>query len=96
MRLSKDHRKLLVSLAHGSTLKVHRDMHGAKVYKLHPLHKASAEMIPTATVEHLRKHKLIDSNMKFPAAVYLLTGRGATIAARLSNASISPLGPRNY
>jgi hypothetical protein len=96
MLLFEAHRKLLISLAQGSTLKVHRDMHGAKVYKLHALHDALAEMIPAATVDHLRKHKLIDSNMKFPAAVYLLTDKGAALAARLGNSSVAPLGPHNF
>jgi len=96
MRFSEDHRKLLFSMAQGSTLKVHRDMHGAKVYKLHPLNEMPAEVIPAAIVEHLRQHKLIDSNMKFPAAVYLLTDKGAIIVAGMLDASTSPLRPRNY
>jgi hypothetical protein len=96
MHLPEAHRKLLVSLARGSTLKVHRDMHGTKVYKLHPLDRAPAEVIPAAIVDHLRNHKLIDSNMKFPAAVYLLTDTGAAIALRLAGASHPPLGSRKY
>lgn len=62
----------------GATLKVHRDLDGAKTHTLQPL-AGPAEPVDRAAVEHLARHGLIASNMKFPAATYVLTERGIAV-----------------
>jgi len=84
LRLSEAHKQLLSALARGSRLQDHRDLDGGKVYKLHALDDASEVLIAASSVAYLQRHKLIESNMKFPAATYLLTDRGAAIAATLT------------
>ena len=70
-------------MATGDVLKVHRDIEGAKVYKLHPL-DGSERVIATSTVEYLHDHGLIDSNKKFPAATFWLTDKGRLLVDKLS------------
>jgi uncharacterized protein YjhX (UPF0386 family) len=96
MWLSEKQRRVLGALAQGSTLKVHRDVDGRKVYKLHALAGAPVEMVAEAVVQVLQRRGLIDSNMKFPAAVYLLTDAGAQVAVRLTDNQVRPVGPQNY
>lgn len=96
MWLSSEHRKVLHSLVSGSTLKAHRTLDGDKVYKLHPLTDDPPTVIADPVVDYLRKHKLIDSNMKFPAAVYLLTDKGATLAATLLATTTLPITTKHY
>jgi hypothetical protein len=95
-KLSAEQTQLLRALAQGSTLKVHRDLDGGKIYKLHPLDHAPATVIDDAVVAALRKQGLIESNMKFPASVLLLTDKGTQHAASLLGVQVSPVGPRNY
>jgi hypothetical protein len=57
---------------------------GTKIYQLHPL-EGNPETVNRAAVDHLKEHGLIDSNKKFPAATYLLTPKGQTIAAHLES-----------
>ncbi len=64
----------------GATLKAHRTVDGTKTHMLHPL-DGPAEPVDRAAVETLKQHGLIASNMKFPAATYVLTERGVTAAA---------------
>jgi hypothetical protein len=64
----------------GAALKVHRDLDGRKTHLLHPL---DSDPLPVAAelVESLRSLGLIQSNLKFPAATYVLTDRAlATIS----------------
>jgi hypothetical protein len=96
MWLSSEHRSVLQSLASGSTLKAHRTLDGAKVYKLHPLTDDPPTLIADPVVEYLRKHRLIDSNMKFPAAVYLLTDKGAALAVTLLATTTLPITTKLY
>ncbi len=56
----------------GATLKAHRDLEGHKTHLLHPLH-GEPSPIPAELVESLRVLGLIQSNLKFPAATYVLT-----------------------
>jgi len=69
-------RHVLLSLAAGWTLKVHRTLDGDKQYLLHPLDDAPARDVSPGAVEALRSEGLVDSNKKFPAATYLLTDKG--------------------
>ena len=75
MRLSAAQQRVLLAMANQSTLKSHRDIEGNKMYRLHTLDGAS-EDIPAALVEALCDKGLIDSNKKFPASTYWLTGLG--------------------
>jgi hypothetical protein len=58
----------------GATLKVHRDLDGHKAHLLHPL-AGEPTPVPSELVESLRNLGLIQSNLKFPAATYVLTDR---------------------
>jgi uncharacterized protein YjhX (UPF0386 family) len=96
MKLSKAEQHLLQALAQGATLKAHRTMDGAKVHKLHLLGVESPVVITEATVTSLKGQGLIESNMKFPAATYLLTDKGVQVATGLLEVVDIPLGPRKY
>jgi hypothetical protein len=96
MRLSALHKRILYELACGSRLQDHRNLDGDKVYQLHPLDHAPAEIVVEATVEYLKRHKLIESNMKFPSATYLLTDKGAALAASLTATRTLSIHSRNY
>ncbi len=76
MRLTSDQRRILRAMHDGATLKAHRTLDGEKVHRLHPL-AGEPEPVDAALVESLRELGLIQSNLKFPAATYLLTERGA-------------------
>lgn len=75
MRLTAAHRQLLRAMADGRTLKAHRYLDGSKEYRLHDTQQQS-DIIDRKTVEALLERGLIDSNKKFPAATYWLTGAG--------------------
>ena len=96
MQLSAAHKHILCALARGSRLQDHRDLDGGKIYKLHPLDDAPSMLIPAASVTYLQRYKLLESNMKFPAATYLLTDKGAALAATLTATQTLPLASRNY
>lgn len=70
----------------GSTLKAIRTLDGAKIHVLEPP-EGKAEVLDSAVVEGLKQAGLIASNMKFPAASYLLTEHGARAAASLARSS---------
>ena len=72
--------RVLLAMAGGHTLKAHRDVEGAKVFRLHAL-DGTTETIDPAIVEYLTEHNLIDSNKKFPAATYWLTESGKAVVA---------------
>ena len=88
---------LLVALQQGAVLKVHRTVDGDKVYRLHTEHADMriTEVAP-ALVDALIGLGLLQSNMKFPAATFLLTDKGVAVAMQLSGATGEPTGPRNY
>jgi hypothetical protein len=69
---------LLRALLDGAVLKVHRTVDGAKVHQLH-CHGEPPRAVEAATVRRLEAQNLIQSNMKFPAATYLLTEQGAIL-----------------
>ena len=95
MKLSPGEEAVLRAVAQGGTLKTHRSMDGEKLSRLHPLDAPAFDVDP-AVVESLKRRKLIRSNMKFPAATYLLTDRGRIVASDLTDSDAGPLGPRNY
>lgn len=79
-RLNAQQKELLAAIAAGDTLKVHRTVDGEKVYRLHPLDGSREIEILPRDAEALLLQGLIESNMKFPAATYLITPRGASVA----------------
>lgn len=81
MRLSPAQRHLLRAMHDGATLKAHRDLDGEKVHRLHPL-SGEPEPVDAALVESLRELGLIQSNMKFPVATYILTEQGLKVTGR--------------
>ncbi len=95
MRLSAEHKHIIGELARGSRLKDHRNLDGDKTYKLHPLDDAPAELVAAPIVADLKRHQLIESNMKFPAATYLLTDKGAALATSLTLVETLPISSRN-
>jgi hypothetical protein len=95
MRLSAGEKAVLRALVSGSRLQSHRELDGSKRYDLHPLEGDAAESVPGAVVERLRELGLIESNMKFPAATYLLTAEGARVAASLTHSALRPLISRS-
>ncbi len=70
----------------GATLKAHRTLDGTKLYTLHPL-DGPAEIVDRAAVETLKRRGLIASNLKFPAATYLLTEEGGLLVAAMQGSS---------
>src|SRR6185295_2126741 len=96
MELSDAHRDVLRALAEGIVLKGHRNIEGEKVYKLHAMDGSEIEVISPDVVEFLKEEKLIHSNMKFPAASFLLTDKGRQIASELIGRDVSALGGEQY
>ncbi|MFN8491792.1 MAG: hypothetical protein U0350_29600 [Caldilineaceae bacterium] len=82
-RLSQAHKHILIALAQGKRLQDHRDLDGGKVYKLHTLDSTPDEVVVGSLVLDLQHQQLIQSNLKFPAATYRLTDKGAALAATL-------------
>ena len=95
MKLSPAEEAVLRAIAQGGTLKTHRSMDGEKISQLHPLDAPAYDVDPEV-VSSLKRRKLIRSNMKFPAATYLLTDRGRAVATKLADLDGDPLGPHNY
>lgn len=96
MRLSAEQRDLLIAMQRGERLKVHRTVDGVKQYLLHRLDGTDAVEIKADTVDRLVRAGWIESNMKFPAATFLLTDKGAQLVARLTGVEHAPVGPRNF
>jgi hypothetical protein len=87
MTLTADQHHLLLALANGHTLKVHRDIDGGKVYRLCDL-EGAVTPIERALVDDLIEHGLLGSNQKFPAATFWLTPAGrAQIVDRADRAN---------
>ena len=95
-RLSEGEEKILISLQRGSRLKVHRTLDGVKAYRLHGQAEEVSEAVGTGVVSSLQRRGLIESNLKFPAATFLLTDKGVLLASKLTGSSLQPTGPRNY
>lgn len=95
MRLSRDQEQVLRALINGWTLKSHRYLDGRKIFQLHPL-EGPPQAVAQSTVASLKRRGLIDSNKKFPAATYLLTGKGRELAEAIDKPPASPLSAKNY
>lgn len=95
-RLTPEQKRVLVALLHGSCLKVHRTADGEKVYRLAAPDNTCSEEISAFVAASLEGQGLIASNMKFPAATFLLTEKGSSQAAGTDDHTVAPLGPRNY
>ena len=78
MQLTSAHRQLLQAMAQGQLLKSHRDVDGAKEYRLHTT-AGQSEVVAWEVVEALQNDGLIDSNKKFPVATYWLTAAGRAL-----------------
>ncbi len=83
-------RALLAALATGAILKAHRTLEGIKRHQLHALSGDTIE-VTAATVRTLERRGLIASNLKFPAATYLLTAQGAQAAQQLTATTTTSL-----
>jgi hypothetical protein len=96
-RLTPEQQQIVTAMLAGSHLKVHRTMDGDKVYLLHASEneRQSRQLEPKA-VDGLERQGLLVSNMKFPAATFLLTEAGQSLAAKLSGSGGRPAGPRNF
>jgi hypothetical protein len=81
--LSPVHKRLLLALAAGWSLKAHRDIEGRKQFQLHYPDRP-AEPVAWEVAEYLADHGLIDSNKKFPAATFWLTDKGKAATEALS------------
>ena len=86
---------VLTALQCGAVLKVHRTMDGAKIHKLHR-HGESPTVVASAVVQRLIRKKLLQSNMKFPAATYLLTNQAVDLMADCKPQISSPLTAYNH
>jgi hypothetical protein len=89
--LSAEAEQVIRLLAAGGTLKAHRSVDGEKVARLHPLSGPSVDVSPAA-MNQLKQNRLLDSNMKFPAATYLLTQKGKDLAAKLIGSNVRSTG----
>lgn len=81
--LSAEAKQALCLLAAGGTLKAHRSLDGEKAIWLLPLNGSAIE-VSDATMDQLKRRRLLHSNMKFPAATYLLTDKGRRAASLLT------------
>ncbi len=75
MKLSAAQHHVLTAIAHGHTLKVHRDIDGGKIYRLSAL-DGTVQPIERAVADDLIERGLLGSNQKFPAATFWLTATG--------------------
>lgn len=96
MRLSAPQRTLLIALQAGDRLKVQRTRDGAKRYRLHARDDAAVVEVAATVVDGLLRAGLIESNMKFPAATFLLTDKGLAVVTTITGSEQTPIGPRNF
>lgn len=96
MRLSDAQRALLIALQTGERLQVHRTLDGAKLYRLHTHGGNTAEAVAPEVVDSLVRTGLIESNMKFPAATFLLTDKGLAAIKAITGSEQAPVGPRKF
>lgn len=94
MRLTTEQQRVLAALQTGQHLKVHRTPDGLKRYRLHHADGSAAGEVSADTADRLERSGLIESNMKFPAATFLLTEKGNAAASRITGSAQRPAGPR--
>lgn len=85
-RLTMEQRELVLALREGYVLKGHRYLDGRKEYRLYDGPTAIRD-VATTEVEALQRARLLDSNMKFPAAMFFLSEQGRRLADDLHEAS---------
>lgn len=90
--LSTPQENLLLAVLAGATLKSHRDVDGAKEYRLHPL-DGDAVGVPGNVVRSLEEMGYLLSNQKFPAASLILSQNGRRLAQEAREASGSKPQP---
>ncbi|MFT5196615.1 MAG: hypothetical protein ACI9EW_000793 [Cellvibrionaceae bacterium] len=78
-RLTTADFNLIGKLNNGYTLKSHRYLDGAKRYTLYSPDGAKNDVL-WGHVQKLLKLKIITTNQKFPAATFLLTSLGQSLA----------------
>lgn len=96
IELTEAQEVVLKALADGIVLKGHRNIEGEKRYKLHAMDGSELAIIDAQVIDFLKENKLVHSNMKFPAASFLLTDKGREIASRLIGRDVPALGSGNY
>lgn len=89
--LSSEEKRVLGALLQGAYLKAHRYLNGEKFHKLHSNEMGQEEVVRDAVVERLLQRDLIRSNMKFPAATYILTEVGRKKGLSLVSKALSPV-----
>ena len=94
VKLASSQTAILRALATGYQLKSHRYLDGTKVSRLHGANGEAVSAVSAKDVERLEMRGLIAGNMKFPASAYLLTERGAWIAASLTHTADMPVSVR--
>lgn len=95
VKLTAEQKELLTALALGALLKAHRDLDGGKIYRLHPMQGAVTVLAPHI-VDPLKRHQLIDSNKKFPAASYILTDKGRQVIEQTAHVQVNSLTSRRF
>lgn len=100
MALPPARARLLAAVAAGNILKVHRTADGEKVYRLHWLENeeisGGVEEVAASDVESLLTRGLIASNMKFPAATFLLTDKGLALTQGAGEEQNWPVRVQRY
>lgn len=92
-RREAEEHALLTALIAGAVLKAHRTINGTKTHKVHRAGQPP-QLVNEQVVRRLESQHLIQSNMKFPAATYLLTEEGAALARQLASVQEAPLTVR--
>lgn len=92
--LTPEQADLLRALVSGYHLKAHRYLDGTKVNRMHDADGRSVRVVSTSDIERLVALGHIATNMKFPAAVYLLTESGDRLGRALAASTDSPVTVR--
>lgn len=89
--MSMEEKRLLSALVQGAQLKAHRYLDGKKVHRLHWSDTEKTETVADSVVERLLQREFVSSNMKFPAATYMLTETGRKKGSSLVTWALSPV-----
>jgi len=96
-KLTTAEESILIAMFQGCSVRSHRDIEGNKQYLLHLNETDPPRPIDPKIVPHLRELRLIETNHKFPASTYLLTGKGNQLATKLADGNGSnPLTARDF
>jgi hypothetical protein len=96
MRPSPAQYQILIAMQAGGRLRVERTLDGAKAYRIYAPDNPEGEELGVALVQSMERAGLIESNMKFPAATFMLTDAGVGLAAQLTGSTVEPVGPRRF